>query len=302
MATKISYIIVFLTGLGMLFIGGRFLVSPQVAEAAYGIRLQTGNDFSFHYIKGTRDLFSGMLVCLLVLLNQRKALGVALLTAAIIPFADMLIVLSKDYNSPSQAVPHIVALVVCIVTGLVLLLAKPVKKGVPVSEGFINIIQSAKNGKDSIIEMNLLPGNKTPWHYHTLFSESFEILKGRLEIGKGKEIYHVKQGDTLTIAPYEKHYYHNMYKDECIIRTGIKPGNNDFENALLILKGLEADGLATQAGTPEKLSDLALFVRLNNSRMTGFQKLAEPLFNYLANRAIKKGNLDTLLQKYGDKQ
>jgi len=301
MAIKISYIIVFLTGLGMLFIGGRFLISPQLAEAAYGIRLQTGNDFSFHYIKGVRDLFSGLLVCALVLLNQRKALGVALLTAAIIPFGDMLIVMSKDYNSLPQAIPHIIAVIICIVAGLVLLLAKPVQKAVTVSKGFINVIQTAKNGGDTIIELNILPGNKTPWHYHTLFTESFEILKGRLEIGKGKEIHHVKQGDTLTIKPYEKHYYNNVYKEECIIRTIIKPGNTDFENALLILKGMEADGLATKAGTPKKLSDLALFVRLNDSRMIGFQKIAEPFFNYLSERAIKKGYLDTLMQQYESK-
>ncbi|MDO1450547.1 DUF4267 domain-containing protein [Rhodocytophaga aerolata] len=104
------------------------MISPQLAEAAYGIRLQTAGDFSFHYIKEVRDLFSGLLVCALVWLKQRKALGVALLTAAIIPFGDMLIVLSNDYNSLPQAMPHIAALIICLATGLVLFLAKPLKK------------------------------------------------------------------------------------------------------------------------------------------------------------------------------
>ncbi len=298
MAIKISYIIVFLTGLGMLFIGGRFLMSPLPAEVAYGIRPETAGNYSFHYIKGVRDLFSGLLVCTLVLLNQRKALGVVLLTAAIIPFGDMLIVISKEYNSLVQAMPHIMALIICVVAGLVLLLSKPVQKTGIVSNSFIKVIQSAKNGRDAIIELNILPGNKTPWHFHTLFRESFEIVKGRLEIGKGEDIHQVKQGDRLTIKPYEKHYYNNIYQEECIIRTIIQPGNTDFVNALLLLKGLEADGLATKAGTPKKLTDLALFVRLNNSCMIGFQKIAEPFFTYLSNRAIKKGYLDTLMQQY----
>ncbi|MBS7566678.1 hypothetical protein KHS38_21685, partial [Mucilaginibacter sp. Bleaf8] len=72
----------------------------------------------------------------------------------------------------------------------------------------------------------------------------------------------------------------------------------NFENALLISKGLAKDGLASAAGTPKKLADLALFVYLNNSKMVGLQKIAAPLFNYLAKSAIKKGRLKELELKY----
>ena len=34
--------------------------------------------------------------------------------------------------------------------------------------------------------------------------------------------------------------------------------------------------------------------------MTGFQKIAEPVFNFFAKAAIKKGQLDKLIQKYGN--
>ena len=36
---------------------------------------------------------------------------------------------------------------------------------------------------------------------------AFEILKGTLEVGKGKNIHQLKQGDTATIRPNEKHYF-----------------------------------------------------------------------------------------------
>ena len=166
------------------------------------------------------------------------------------------------------------------------------------TQSYIKLISSADTGKNSVLEMNILPGEKTPWHYHTLFSETFEILKGTLEVGKGKDIHQLKQGDIAAIEPNEKHYYHNVSKEECIIKATLSPGNKNFENSLLILKGLAKDGLASVAGTPKKFSDLALFVYLNNSKMVGFQKIAEPIFDFFAKAAIKKGRLNALLKKY----
>ena len=164
--------------------------------------------------------------------------------------------------------------------------------------GYIKMISSADSNKNSIMELNILPGEKTPWHYHSLFSETFEVVKGTLEVGKGKDIHHLNPRDIATIAPNEKHYYHNVSSEECIIKVTIAPGNKDFENSLFILKGLAKDGLASKAGTPKKFSDLVLFVHLSNSRMVGFQKIAEPLFVFFAKRAVKKGRLDELIHKY----
>jgi hypothetical protein len=78
----------------------------------------------------------------------------------------------------------------------------------------------------------------------------------------------------------------------------LTPANTNFENSLFILKGLAKDGLGSVAGTPRRFSDLALFIYLNNSKMVGFQKIAEPIFNHVAKAAIKKGHLTELTQKY----
>lgn len=164
--------------------------------------------------------------------------------------------------------------------------------------GYIKLISSVASNNNSVVELNILPGEKTPWHYHTLFSETFTVLKGTLEVGKGNHILHLKQGDLATISPNEKHYYHNVSNEECIVTTTIDPGNKNFENALLILKGLANDGLATGAGTPKKFSDLVLFVHLSNSRMVGIQKIAEPIFDFLAKAAVRKGHLNKLIQQY----
>jgi hypothetical protein len=124
MTKRISIAIAFLTGLGMIFIGARFLIAPGIAEAGYGIHFNEQGDYSFHYIKGIRDLFSGILICVLVLSRQIKALGITLLIGTIIPVVDMLIVLSKDYNGITQAIPHISAIIACSVFGTILLMNK----------------------------------------------------------------------------------------------------------------------------------------------------------------------------------
>jgi hypothetical protein len=125
---KIILGIAFLTGLGMVFIGARFLIAPETAEAGYGIHFPEHGDYTFHYIKGIRDLFSGLLICMLVLSKQIKALGITLAIGTIIPLGDMLIVLNKPYNGFVQATPHISAVIICAVAGLMLLLSKTPKQ------------------------------------------------------------------------------------------------------------------------------------------------------------------------------
>ena len=127
MTTKISYVAAFITGLGLLFIGTRFLLSPEIAETGYGIHFNDQGDYSFHYIKGIRDILSGLLICVFVLLNEKRALGVTLLAGTIVPVADMLVVLNKNYNGVLQAMPHIIAIIICSVFGIILLTTKTPK-------------------------------------------------------------------------------------------------------------------------------------------------------------------------------
>ena len=166
------------------------------------------------------------------------------------------------------------------------------------AQGFVKLLHVADANKESVLEMNILADEKTPWHYHTLFAETFEIVHGTLEVGKGSTMLSLAQGDSATIQPNENHYYHNTTHEACIVRVTIDHANKNFENALLILKGLANDSLASAAGTPKRFFDLVLFVYLSNSKMVGVQKLAEPLFHYFARVAIKRGRLDELLEKY----
>lgn len=113
--------------MGLIFLGARFFLSPEIAEAGYGIPFNEQVDYLFHYMKGIRDTLSGLLMCFFVLMNERRALGVTLLAGTIVPVTDILIVLNKSYNSALQAMPHIIAIIICPVFGIILLTTKPSK-------------------------------------------------------------------------------------------------------------------------------------------------------------------------------
>jgi hypothetical protein len=125
MTTKTSYTVAFILGVAMVFLGTRFFLSPVTATADFGIQFNSDGDYSFHHIKGIRDIFSGVLLCALVLLKERRALGLMLLVATMIPVSDLILVLSKSYTGLPQAISHIMASIVCFAVGLVLLFVKP---------------------------------------------------------------------------------------------------------------------------------------------------------------------------------
>lgn len=297
MTTKICYFISFLTGIGLLFIGTRFLLSPLQAAFDYGMLTNTKGNFSFHYVKGIRDIFSGLLLLLLVLMKERRALAIVLLAATIVPLGDFIVVLGERGNDWQFTIAHLLAIGICIILGSILLMRKKGRQATAPEMSF-RIIQSAETGGSTITECDLLPGAKTPWHYHTLFSEKFELLVGNLEVGRNSVIYQLKEEDEITILPNEPHLFNNRSTEKCRVRTVLTPGNIQFEQASRILLGLTNDGLTKANGIPRNLFDLALFLYLNNSKMMGFLKIFQPIFSLIAKIAIKRGRLAVLLSKY----
>lgn len=92
-------------GLALLFIGGRFLLAPEIAERGYGLMYQQPNN-AFHLIKGIRDLFSGLVFLIFALAGWRKALAVASLVGSIIPLTDTFIVLNTPQSVPGAEWIH----------------------------------------------------------------------------------------------------------------------------------------------------------------------------------------------------
>jgi hypothetical protein len=92
--TKIGYGLSGLLGAGIVVIGGRFLVAPRAAAAAYGITNEQGGRAGDPYlaVKGVRDITSGVVVFVLLAGEKPHVLGRYLAVASIIPIGDAIIV------------------------------------------------------------------------------------------------------------------------------------------------------------------------------------------------------------------
>jgi len=106
-----------LIGVGIVAVGVRFLFMPRAAAAGYGVPADPGAPGTGAYltIKGVRDGIYGVLVFVLLAAAGRTALAWFMLTAAVLPLADTVIVL-RNHGS------RVTAFAVHFATAMVMLL------------------------------------------------------------------------------------------------------------------------------------------------------------------------------------
>ena len=95
LTTDIGYVLAGLTGLGIIFIGARFLIAPTAASASFGIAVgrDDGNAGAYLSVKGVRDIVSGLIAVILLAARMPHVLGWFELAASVIPIGDAIIVL-----------------------------------------------------------------------------------------------------------------------------------------------------------------------------------------------------------------
>ncbi|MDF7814039.1 DUF4267 domain-containing protein [Hymenobacter sp. YC55] len=111
MRRSLSRSLSLLIGLGMIFLGLRFLLAPRLGAEGFGVFLPaTDTHYAFHYAKGIRDIFSGLLLVVFASLGYDRPLAWVLLLGALVPCVDAAIVLSQPTASLALAMPHFVAI------------------------------------------------------------------------------------------------------------------------------------------------------------------------------------------------
>jgi hypothetical protein len=95
--TNIGYGLSGLLGLGIIFIGARFLLAPRAAAADFGIAIGPSGESVDPYlsVKGVRDIASGVVALILLAAGMPHVLGGFMLAASIIPVGDAIIVLRR---------------------------------------------------------------------------------------------------------------------------------------------------------------------------------------------------------------
>jgi hypothetical protein len=101
--THVAYAITWIIGVGIIFIGVRFLLVPRPSAAAFGVGIgpQAGDATAYLAVKGVRDIGSGLIAIALIVAATPQAVGWFMLCAAVIPIGDALIVLR--YQGPKLA-------------------------------------------------------------------------------------------------------------------------------------------------------------------------------------------------------
>lgn len=116
--THIGYGLSGLLGLGIIFIGTRFLLAPRAAAAGFGIAVGQSGESTDPYlsVKGVRDIASGFVALILLATGVAPILGGFMLAASIIPIGDAIIVLRRKGSKATAYGVHAVTAAVMLAT------------------------------------------------------------------------------------------------------------------------------------------------------------------------------------------
>lgn len=155
------------------------------------------------------------------------------------------------------------------------------------------------NGASTLIQVELAPGGGNGLHYHKKFDETFTVLEGSLGVQIGKKISILNKGESATVPAGATHrFFNNSDQERAVFNVLLQPGNQGFEQTLQVVYGLAVDGRTTATGMPKNLYHFALIVHWSDTNIPGIFKLLEPVFRWLARRAVKKGIDQELIARY----
>ena len=121
--TKVGYGLSALLGAGIIAIGTRFLLAPQVAAAGFGITAEQCDGATDPYlaVKGVRDIASGVVVFVLLTAGTPRILAGYMAAASMIPIGDGIIVLRGNGPKATAYGVHGATAAVMLATGALLL-------------------------------------------------------------------------------------------------------------------------------------------------------------------------------------
>src|SRR5215468_1397374 len=114
-----------LLAVGIIVIGGFYLVSPARILGTFGLKPPASDADTRAWLrpKGIRDVVAGLVVLAMMLTADTRSVGIVLLVEAVIPFGDMSIVLGSGGSKSRALSVHGVTCAVMLVVGLLLIRA-----------------------------------------------------------------------------------------------------------------------------------------------------------------------------------
>ncbi len=170
----------------------------------------------------------------------------------------------------------------------------------PVIKDTVTFLETAAEtgGKQTRVQVTLMPGGGTPPHYHKFLTETFEVISGNLGLEVDGKPVQLGEGKAVTVFPGMIHRFFNDGTEPVTFLTTITPGSRGFEQSLHILYGLAADGRTNKKAVPRSLTHLAIISDISDMHTTGFLALLNPLLRRLARKAKQSGAYTALVQRY----
>jgi hypothetical protein len=101
-------------------IGINFILNPVGASTAYGIPMHDPAAFPFLWVKGIRDIFSGLVILPFLWKGDRRVTAILFAIASLIPFGDGLVILGHLGFAPPIYVHWGTALYMAVVAAFLL--------------------------------------------------------------------------------------------------------------------------------------------------------------------------------------
>jgi hypothetical protein len=80
--------------IGIIGVGINFIFNPIGASSGYGIPIHDPNSFPFMWIKGIRDIFSGLVILPFLFTGNQKVTAILFAISIFVPFCDGLVIIS----------------------------------------------------------------------------------------------------------------------------------------------------------------------------------------------------------------
>jgi len=171
----------------------------------------------------------------------------------------------------------------------------------PIIDDRVTFVETSAetNGRYSLLHVELAPKGGNELHIHKTFDETFTVLDGVLGVQVDDQIMYLEKGETATVCPGQIHRFFNPSDTEKVFFSVlIEPGNRKFEMSLQVAYGLSRDGLTTSKGIPKSIYHLGLLIVWSDTHLPGMFRWFEPLLNWAARQAVKKGVDQELIQRY----
>ncbi|KAF4445372.1 cupin 2 conserved barrel domain [Fusarium acutatum] len=132
------------------------------------------------------------------------------------------------------------------------------------------------DGKRTIFIETMTPGTTVPPHFHTRFSETFDLIEGSISVYKSTDpnldaleasAQPLEVGKPQTVTPNLFHKYLVNDDGGAVLRVILEPGDADFERLLKIMNGLDADGKLAKMG--DSLVLMAVVMELSDAHLIG---------------------------------